>query len=103
MNVVSASSLCLTVRVKLPEADDTKIGILLDSKIDQRKQLGTFGSVKHVDRLEIVFLNQIGIAHLESVGKQGVPHSKATRSGFRFRFRRKPSDSRQPLPNRSRF
>lgn len=79
-------------KVKLPEADNTKVTISLDSKIDQRKQLGTFASVKHVDRLEIDFLNQIGIAHLESVGKE---FPTAKQLGVHFEF---VSDVNHPIP-----
>ena len=53
-------------KVKLPVADQTDMTISLQSEIDQRKQLGVFSSLKHMDHLKINGLNQTGVAYLGS-------------------------------------
>ena len=70
-------------KVKLPEADKATIMISLQSDIEQRKQLRVFSSLKHVDQLKIIGLNQTGIAYLDSVENK-FPTAKQLEVSFDF-------------------
>ena len=70
-------------KVKLPVADQTDMTISLQSEIDQRKQLGVFSSLKHMDHLKINGLNQTGVAYLNSVDNE-FPVAKQLEVSFDF-------------------
>ena len=70
-------------KVKLPGADKTTITISLQSEIDQRKQLGVFSSLKHMDHLKINGLNQTGVAYLGSANNE-FPVAKQLEVSFDF-------------------
>ena len=70
-------------KVKLPVANETDMTISLQSEIDQRKQLGVFSSLKHVDHLKINGLNQTGVAYLNSADNE-FPVAKQLEVSFDF-------------------
>ena len=70
-------------KLKLPEAAKTTIAISLQTEIDQKKQLGTFALVKHLDRLKIERLNQDGVAYLASADTE-FPTAKQLEVSFDF-------------------